>query len=52
MKKGIVIITIVWILINFISFLIWGVGGSIISTYTCAAIVWVSRKQLISWLKI
>jgi len=50
--KGVLIITIIWILICTAVFTFLDLGAATISTYGCMAIVWFCRKKLIKALKI
>jgi len=46
MKKGILIIGLVWLLVNVVAFILFGKMGMIISTFSCGAIIWFGRKKL------
>ena len=52
MKNGILIIALVWLLLNFLSWLLFGIDGALISTYSCMFIIWFGRKKLSKLLKI
>jgi len=50
--KGIWIIALLWICLNLVCYTIWGIGATLICTYTCAAIVWFGRRRLQNLLNI
>lgn len=52
MKKGILVIAALWTIINGASYVLFGIGGAVVSTYVCGAIVWIFRKKFIKLLNI
>lgn len=50
--KGIIIIAVIWLLLNTISYLTLGTTALCITTWSCMSLIWIFRKKLIKLLNI
>ena len=51
-NNGIELIVLIWVIINFLAYVIFGTFGALITSYTCMAILVIGRNKLIKIFKL